>query len=97
MKVLSIDLDYIMGPVIEIYNALWYDDNPGIRWEQLFNRTDFNESHFRIDQSNLLFCYNTFLKALRNCDSVSFGYEHCLLYTSPSPRDQRGSRMPSSA
>ena len=24
-------------------------------------------------------------------------YLHCLLYTSPSPRDQRGSRMPSSA
>ena len=24
-------------------------------------------------------------------------YGHCLLYTSPSPRDQRGSRMPSSA
>ena len=23
--------------------------------------------------------------------------EHCLLYTSPSPRDQRGARMPSSA
>ena len=26
-----------------------------------------------------------------------FHYEDCLLYTSPSPRDQRGSRMPSSA
>ena len=24
-------------------------------------------------------------------------YKRCLLYTSPSPRDQRGSRMPSSA
>ena len=24
-------------------------------------------------------------------------FPHCLLYTSPSPRDQRGSRMPSSA
>ena len=24
-------------------------------------------------------------------------WKHCLLYTSPSPRDQRGSRMPSSA
>ena len=24
-------------------------------------------------------------------------YSTCLLYTSPSPRDQRGSRMPSSA
>ena len=53
-----------------------FNDNPTIRWEQFFNRTDFNESHFRIDQSNLLFCYNTFLKTLRNCDSVSFGYEH---------------------
>ena len=26
-----------------------------------------------------------------------FGVSGCLLYTSPSPRDQRGSRMPSSA
>ena len=25
------------------------------------------------------------------------GFDTCLLYTSPSPRDQRGSRMPSSA
>ena len=25
------------------------------------------------------------------------GFGSCLLYTSPSPRDQRGSRMPSSA
>ena len=74
MKVLSIDLDYIMGPVIELYNELRFDDNPAKRWEQFFSTTDFNESHFRIDQSNLLFCYNTFLTALRNCDRVSFGY-----------------------
>ena len=26
-----------------------------------------------------------------------YQFWHCLLYTSPSPRDQRGSRMPSSA
>ena len=32
--------------------------------------------------------WQTFLKGL---------YSNCLLYTSPSPRDQRGSRMPSSA
>ena len=76
MKVLSIDLDYIMGPVIELYNGLMFHDNPSIRWQEFFNSTDFNESHFRIDQANLLFCYNTFLKALHNCDSVSFGYEH---------------------
>ena len=28
---------------------------------------------------------------------ISDTYQDCLLYTSPSPRDQRGSRMPSSA
>ena len=36
-----------------------------------------------------------------DCDSLGFSGEKnpetCLLYTSPSPRDQRGSRMPSSA
>jgi hypothetical protein len=76
MKVLSIDLDYIMAPTIEIYNGLHFDDNPTLRWEELFDNSNFKESHFYIDQSNLLFCYNTFLKALKNCDSVSFGYEH---------------------
>ena len=34
---------------------------------------------------------------LSNILSGKKGYEVCLLYTSPSPRDQRGSRMPSSA
>ena len=33
----------------------------------------------------------------RPTDDQSFGLGICLLYTSPSPRDQRGSRMPSSA
>ena len=30
-------------------------------------------------------------------DATTDGTPTCLLYTSPSPRDQRGSRMPSSA
>ena len=29
--------------------------------------------------------------------ALGFLFSICLLYTSPSPRDQRGSRMPSSA
>ena len=35
----------------------------------------------------------------RDCLKVAFraGYHHCLLYTSPSPRDRTRSRMPSSA
>ena len=39
--------------------------------------------------------YPSFLDPDKDRD-VRWGYS-CLLYTSPSPRDQRGSRMPSSA
>ena len=35
--------------------------------------------------------------ALETCESHIETCQACLLYTSPSPRDQRGSRMPSSA
>ena len=35
--------------------------------------------------------------AYRNWTKYKAGDRSCLLYTSPSPRDQRGSRMPSSA
>ena len=38
-------------------------------------------------------CANTDAQALLDINSRTV----CLLYTSPSPRDQRGSRMPSSA
>ena len=77
MRVLSIDLDYIMAPSIEIYNNLIYDYNPSTRWRNIFDQTALRDSHIFIDQGNLLFCFDTFLKALvQSCDSVSFGYEH---------------------
>ena len=52
-----------------------------------------------IDDNNLEFCELDLLKddgwsdAMVDCDFVM----HCLLYTSPSPRDRTRSRMPSSA
>ena len=39
-------------------------------------------------------------KILKDAEKIALKYYSsisCLLYTSPSPRDQRGSRMPSSA
>ena len=50
--------------------------------------------------AQLLDTSNTGLYQLyRNCSLavLNSGAYSCLLYTSPSPRDQRGSRMPSSA
>jgi hypothetical protein len=76
MKVLSIDLDYIMEPSIEIYNGIFYYGNPETRWRTLFEHTPFNDNSFNINTSNLMYCYNVFLKALKNCENVSFGYTH---------------------
>ena len=44
-------------------------------------------------QTNYFYKYNTSLRGLM----VHNGISPCLLYTSPSPRDISGSRMPSSA
>ena len=38
-----------------------------------------------------------FVRCIARSDAFRRRYWNCLLYTSPSPRDQRGSRMPSSA
>ena len=78
-KVLSIDLDYIMGPTIELYQHEKYYENPTIRWERLFESTHFKENQFYIDQSNLMYCYSAFLRALtrnKKKPEVLFGYDH---------------------
>ena len=38
-----------------------------------------------------------YIKRLLRRYQTTGEFKNCLLYTSPSPRDQRGSRMPSSA
>ena len=61
-------------------------------------------SHTKGDMYAPIFC-NLFKRFDYNCWSLDGTYtksfkdrlKDCLLYTSPSPRDQRGSRMPSSA
>ena len=75
-KVLSIDLDYIMGPSIETYSNILFDEDPMTRWKHLYEYTQFTESQFYADTSSLIYCYDVFLKALKNCSNVSFGYEH---------------------
>ena len=49
-----------------------------------------------VDSENAIF-ENLFLESESLKMLLSGKVSDCLLYTSPSPRDQRGSRMPSSA
>ena len=55
-------------------------------------------AHSVLDVGKLLSFSDVRVVGMRQAVLGSEGcYEACLLYTSPSPRDQRGSRMPSSA
>ena len=45
----------------------------------------------------MLGCFSEVTNDTLRTDASRARFEICLLYTSPSPRDQRGSRMPSSA
>lgn len=82
MNVLSIDLDYIMWPDIYFYNSMLWDRNPTVRWKKMEDAGHINiKRKFDINQGNLMFVYNLFLKVIKKCKSVSFGYEHdAILY-----------------
>ena len=70
---------------------LWF---PG---PQSYTGEDMVEIHIHGGKAVVEALLNT-LSNIKECRLADPGeFTNCLLYTSPSPRDQRGSRMPSSA
>ena len=60
--------------------------------------TNLSESHISHGEVLVITEEKTYYKKRDiNVKDIETINKHCLLYTSPSPRDQRGSRMPSSA
>ena len=83
MKILSIDLDFISAPAInEFYTSGMYDipkdEQPVIKWKMYQSKMPevFQSMSHKIDTDNYDFCLRTFLRALKNCDNVHFGYDH---------------------
>ena len=69
-KVLTIDLDFISNPYARWINHA-FSLNTSKRWSEFMEETPFDRSHFHIDTSNLMYCFNTFLKALKSNPKVS--------------------------
>ena len=61
--------------------------------EQVFKYPKAGEKNAKVS----LHMYNATSATTKRIALGNYEYIPCLLYTSPSPRDQRGSRMPSSA
>ena len=58
---------------------------------------EISESEFKQKQLENVYSLSWYANGLNYGVTRLDEYISCLLYTSPSPRDQRGSRMPSSA
>ena len=81
---------YIVQRVLQDANdEEYYIVEPNITTHKVFKLTDYKDAFAKADIVVYLVAHNEF-KSLPQDNS-------CLLYTSPSPRDQRGYRMPSSA
>ena len=88
------------------FNATLYYEKYGLSarfrytWREAFRTNDFGGGANNSGSSTFSFPVVTDDRGQLNA-SISYTYRDkytiCLLYTSPSPRDQRGSRMPSSA
>ena len=80
MKILSIYLYFISEPAInhnQTVNEIeeGYDMWPVVKWAELFEDHPGEFSH-KISVDNYQYCLRTYLKALRHCTDVRFGYDH---------------------
>ena len=97
-KILAMEEVSVSGPEPEEKSNLDLDRNPDFGTNTVVHALDqsspFGEPEE--DPETLEVVPEIQLESLAP-DEIVGEYEDCLLYTSPSPRDQRGSRMPSSA
>ena len=81
------------GMMIEVCAGLLDADNP----EDCIRKEAEEETGYRVKEVTKIFESYMSPGAVTEIIHFFIGAYTCLLYTSPSPRDQRGSRMPSSA
>lgn len=77
-KVLSIDMDFIMGPCIQLYNDMvaGYQNEYDV-WERVRKERDI-EPHLRYDENKLAFIFDIFTKGIMDADKdkIMFARNH---------------------
>ena len=79
----------------EVFDAILFVTRTGIQWRNLEETKfpDWQAVYYYYDKWKKRGQFEKINLTLNILERI----QNCLLYTSPSPRDQRGSRMPSSA
>ena len=92
-----LDLNAVLDWVPEGSTVLDLGCGDGAFLQRLRNERSVTGVGVDIDAGNLLTAVSKGLDVIQEDINDGLHCFTCLLYTSPSPRDQRGSRMPSSA
>ena len=75
-NVLTIDLDFIAEPYIQLYYELCFEPSVERTWDQVFSNPALVGSNFDINPDNLIYALDTFTRSLAKCKNVAFGITH---------------------
>jgi len=75
-NVLSIDLDFIAEPYIQLYYNIQNEDLVEKQWDLVFNDPALVSNNFDINPNNVIYALDTFSRSLAKCKNVVFGITH---------------------
>jgi|TARA_B100000809_G_scaffold1138_1_gene1342 hypothetical protein len=75
-NVLTIDLDYIAEPYIQLYHMICNEASVEKQWEVVFSEPALVSNNFDINPDNVIYALDTFSRSLAVCKNVAFGITH---------------------
>ena len=75
-NVLTIDLDFIAEPYIQLYCNICNDLSVEKQWDIVFSDPKIVSSNFDINPDNVIYALDVFSRSLAKCKNVAFGITH---------------------
>jgi hypothetical protein len=75
-NVLSIDLDFIAEPYIQLYYDMTNEASVEKTWDLIFSNPAIVSNNFDINPNNVIYALDIFSRSLAKCKNVAFGITH---------------------
>jgi hypothetical protein len=75
-NVLSIDLDFIAEPYIQLYHNMTHEASVEKTWELIFSHPALVSNNFDVNPDNVIYTLDIFSRSLVHCKNVAFGITH---------------------
>ena len=75
-NVLTIDLDFIAEPYIQLYYNMVTENSVEKTWDLVFSNPALTGNNFDINPDNVIYALDIFSRSLAKCKNVAFGITH---------------------